>query len=96
MTFVQDRESLVTRMLKSKYFSHKTLFDASLGFNPLFIWRSLASAIDLIKEGACWRIETGHNIRIWHDKWLPSPMNHVLLYSNNLLSSNAKVSDLIL
>ena len=36
-----------------------------------FIWRSLASARDLIGKGSRWRVGNGNKIRIWQDNWIP-------------------------
>lgn len=36
-------------MLKEKYFKTGSLLEAKLGLNPFFIWRSLWSALDLVR-----------------------------------------------
>lgn len=65
-------QSLVSQILKCKYFQHKSIFDAKLGYNPSFIWHSLYSSIELVREWSFWRVGNGHKIRVWMDEYLPA------------------------
>lgn len=74
MGVLQFPDPLAAQVLKSKYFWHRNAIDAKFGHNPSFLWRSLFSAIDLIKEGIFWRVGTGSKIGVWHDSWLHFPL----------------------
>lgn len=53
---IQMPNSLVARILKSRYFKNVDIMDAGLGSNPSYIWRSLLWGRDLIQKGLCWRV----------------------------------------
>jgi len=38
---VSSPESLITRLLKAKYFPRSDYFGASMGQNPSYVWRSI-------------------------------------------------------
>jgi len=61
---VSSLESLITCLLKSKYFG------ASIGHIPSYVWRSIWSAKDVIRRGFQWSIGTGEHIPIWGHPWL--------------------------
>lgn len=44
---------------------HKTSKNAS------FIWKGLASNIDLVRQGSCYKIDSRNTIKIWDDPWIP-------------------------
>ncbi|KAG6628833.1 hypothetical protein CIPAW_14G039600 [Carya illinoinensis] len=86
---------MVAKIMKEKYFRGADLNDAKLGNNPLYIWRSLWSAIELVKEGTLWRVGNGRKISIWHHKWLPCPSSYKVQSPQTSLPHDAKVSLLI-
>lgn len=64
--------SLVAQVLKEKYFMEGNLLEAKLGLNPSYIWESLQSALDLVRQGLKWRVGDGKRIKVWKDRWIPS------------------------
>ena len=46
------------------------MFDALLGLNPSYIWRSLREALTLVNFGARWRVGSSVDVKIWNDPWL--------------------------
>jgi hypothetical protein len=60
----QDPDSLVARIFKAKYFAHGAVLETSLGSRPSYVWRSLLSASDLLKQGLIWRVGDGKSIHI--------------------------------
>lgn len=63
-------ESLVARVLKSRYFKHQDVMKANLGSNPSYIWRSLLWSRQLLHKGTWWRIGTGREIETYQDNWI--------------------------
>jgi len=61
-----DSTSLLTRVLKAKYFTRKDFLDASLCDNPSFTWRSLWSTQHLLTLGYRWKIGDGTKINVWN------------------------------
>ena len=59
------------------------------------MWRSIWNAKFLLKEGLVWRVGDRRKIKIWGEKWLPSPSTHAIQTPIRILDSEAKVCDLI-
>lgn len=56
---------------------------AELGNNPLFAWRSILAASDIIKEGTRWKVGNGRKIGVFTHGWpshSPVPLNEVSRY----------------
>ena len=67
--------SLMTRVLKSKYFPSKTFLEAQVTSNMSFTWRSILSAKQVISKVLCRVVGDGTNTNIWHDPWVPGLPN---------------------
>lgn len=63
--------SLMATVIRSKYYPNTSLLEAQIGHYPSFIWRSIYSTLNILKEGEGKRIGTGDNVLIWGDPWLP-------------------------
>lgn len=68
---LQQPESLSARLLKSIYFPHSSILQATLGNHPSQIWRAIIEGRDTLKLGLIKRIGNGENTNIWEDNWLP-------------------------
>lgn len=62
--------SIVTKLLKAKYYPTGDFMKAELGSDPSYTWRSLLKGREL---GTRFRIGDGSKISIWNDPWLPKP-----------------------
>jgi len=62
---ITDPDSLITRLLKAKYFPHSDYLNVSIGHNPSYVWRSLWNAREVITKGLKWSIGTGESISVW-------------------------------
>ncbi|XP_019183638.1 PREDICTED: uncharacterized protein LOC109178457 [Ipomoea nil] len=63
-------DSLVARVYKARYFPKGTFFDAQIGNNPSFCWRSIMAAKSIICSGVRRRIGNGESALIWTHPWL--------------------------
>ena len=90
-----NTHSLFTRVFKAKYFLDSNFSQARIGHNPSFAWRSIMSAQDVVNKGMRWRVGDGHSIKIWSEKWLPSPSLDKVASPKNLIEADAKVCELI-
>ncbi|GAU24809.1 hypothetical protein TSUD_157220 [Trifolium subterraneum] len=72
---VQNPNSLVAKLIKARYFPRSSLFEAPLGYNPGFAWRSMWQARQILSLGCRCRIGSGVNIRVMHDPWLRGSAN---------------------
>ena len=75
--------SLVTQVLKSKYFPTGDVLNAKLGSLPSYSWRSIHSSLEVIKNGSRWRVGNGKLIHIWNDRWLPTPSTYKVISPPN-------------
>ncbi|GAU22005.1 hypothetical protein TSUD_111440, partial [Trifolium subterraneum] len=102
---VQNPSSLVARLIKARYFPRSSLFEAPLGYNPSFSWRSMWQARQILSLGCRWRIGSGVNIRVMHDPWLrgsanrwvpsPQPAGVYQLSVRDLLHENYKAWNIV-
>ncbi|GAU20068.1 hypothetical protein TSUD_381600 [Trifolium subterraneum] len=72
---ITNSSSLLTRILKAKYFPRSSFLDANIGHNPSYTWRSIQSTIHLLTLGYRWKIGDGSNINVWTDPWIGSRTN---------------------
>lgn len=61
-----------------------------------FAWTSMLAAKELLKQGIIWHVGNGKSIKVWNDKWLPSPTLYTVQTLINTFPAKTKVSDLIL
>jgi hypothetical protein len=92
---IQEPNSLVSQVLKAKYFPHGSFLISEVGTRPSFVWRSLLSAKELLIEGLVWRIGDGKSIKIWQDRWLPTPISYSVQSPPRLVPDDSTVAMLI-
>ncbi|KAF5454761.1 hypothetical protein F2P56_024401 [Juglans regia] len=92
---IKNPMSLAARVFKEKYFRQSNFMDAKLNSQPSLIWRSIWQARDLVKDGVRWRVGDGSKIKIWGEKWLPSPSSFSIQSPIYVLQAEAKVKELI-
>ncbi|XP_040998224.1 uncharacterized protein LOC121244278 [Juglans microcarpa x Juglans regia] len=92
---IKNSSSLVAQVYRDKYFKNSEFLKAKLGINPSYIWRSVLSARDLLKEGLQWRVGNGNNIGIWGEKWLPTPISKCVQSPMKRFWEDMKVNKLI-
>jgi hypothetical protein len=88
-------ESLVSQILKAKYYARSTILEAKISTNPSYAWRSILGVSDIFKEGLFCRIGNGENTRIWGDKWVPIPTTYAIHLVPRGLDVEAKVVELM-
>jgi hypothetical protein len=99
-----EPEKLVARIFKARYFPRSTLFDAKIGVNPSYVWRSIWKARDVLNHGCRWTVGDGKNINVMSDPWLrgkdnlwmhsPQIQSMYNLSVHNLLLQNSKEWDI--
>lgn len=91
---LKNPTSLVSRILKAKYFPNTSFLEAELGKYPSFLWRSVWQARQLLKVGLRWKIGNGLSVKV-SGKWIPQPNSAQLSPFNCRLDADLLVADLI-
>jgi len=72
---ITNSSSLLTRVVKAKYFLRSGFLGATIGHSPSFTWRSIWSTILMLSLGYRWKIGDGNNINAWKDPWIRTRQN---------------------
>lgn len=88
-------QSLVATVLKENYFKHVNVMEARVRENALFMWQSITTTREVLKKGVQWRLGNGSTIKIWNDKWLPTPTNFQVQSPVLILHEDNQVQDLL-
>lgn len=67
---IQCEDSLLSKVLKAKYYLRSSFLEASLGSVGSYSWRNSWGSKSLVREGVLWRVGNGTNIKIWDDLWV--------------------------
>ncbi|XP_021732105.1 uncharacterized protein LOC110698909 [Chenopodium quinoa] len=67
---ISQSNSLLSRVMRAKYYRHSDFLGSFLGYGGSFSWRSIWGSKSLIKEGMLWRVGNGECIQIWEDPWI--------------------------
>lgn len=70
---IRRPNSLVSRLLKCRYFPNSSFMHASAEPGCSYTWRSLMSGREVLKRGLRFLVGNGEDILIWEDPWLPLP-----------------------
>ncbi|GAA0164873.1 hypothetical protein LIER_29160 [Lithospermum erythrorhizon] len=64
---ITKEASLLSNLLKGRYFRLSLFIHAKLGSNPSFGWRSLLEGRKVLATGIWWRVGDGQEIDIYKD-----------------------------
>ncbi|KAL0008862.1 hypothetical protein SO802_010364 [Lithocarpus litseifolius] len=92
---LHNQNTLFHQVFKAKYFENSTFLEAELGKHPSFAWRSIMATKNVVAEGTRWSIGKGNKIRLWEDKWLPTPTHFKPVSPRKNLQEGNQVSSLI-
>jgi ribonuclease HI len=90
-----EPDSLLAKVLKSKYFPTCHFLKAKRGHKASYSWQSINKASWILKRGCFWLLGNGKDINIWEDRWL-HPMGQNPTWTPKPSNTNLeKVSDII-
>ncbi|XP_019178981.1 PREDICTED: uncharacterized protein LOC109174171 [Ipomoea nil] len=88
-------DSLMARIFKARYYRDTTFYEATLGGNPSYVWRSIMASQNLIHSGCRRRIGDGRTSKVWFHPWLPDSQNPFILTDQVAQQSDLMVADLL-
>jgi hypothetical protein len=74
---IQFPDTLCAQLLKAKYYPNGLLLDTVFTGNGSSIWHAIEYGLQLLKQGAIWRVGNGINIRARRDPWIPRDGNYL-------------------
>lgn len=92
---MHNHQSLFYKVFNAKYFPYAPFLQSRLGRNSSFVLKRIYEAKKVLIEGCRWRVGDGQKIKIWGDKWLPTPMTYKVTTPRRVLDDEAMVSNLI-
>ncbi|KAL0375755.1 UNVERIFIED_CONTAM: hypothetical protein Scaly_0693100 [Sesamum calycinum] len=92
---MSNPDNLLSSVLRARYFPNRQVLIATSGRNPLYAWKSILAAQQVVRGGFCWQIGSGHEVRVWEDPWFPRPFSFRILSPLCGNALNMRVSDLI-
>ncbi|XP_074323973.1 putative mitochondrial protein AtMg00310 [Apium graveolens] len=90
-----EEHSLVSVLMKAKYFPTANFLNAKLGNNPSYMWRSILESQTIVKQGSRRMIGNGEDTEVWSVPWLPCVHNGYITTSVPHQLKDAKVMNLI-
>jgi hypothetical protein len=72
---IQYPNSPCAWLLKAKYYPVGHLLDTAFIQDVSATWNGVMHVLDLLKQGAIWRIGSGSMVKIRRDNWLPRSDN---------------------
>lgn len=94
---MSNPNSLVARVLKSKYFANGDFLHSSLGTRPSYAWRSILHGRDLLCKGLVRDIGNGESSNVWSVNWIIDPLPRPPNYrTDSVIDLTLKISDLLL
>lgn len=60
-----------------------------------YTWKSICSALEVVKRGIRWRVGNGTNIDLWHDGWIPRDSCFTPITPNLRQMCNLQVNSII-
>ncbi|XP_042969098.1 uncharacterized protein LOC122301783 [Carya illinoinensis] len=88
-------KGIASKVLKAKYFPSSDFLSAKVRGSDSFVWKSITTARPLLAEGLLWKIGNGNSVRVWSNRWLPTPTSFKVQSPLRILGSGATVSSLI-
>ena len=87
--------SIVSRVLKAKYFPSCDFMDAHLRANPSYTWNNIIAGREILREGLVWRVGDGEEVNIGKQKWIPEVQGFQLWDQQIVLANLQLVFQLI-
>ncbi|KAL5549925.1 hypothetical protein UlMin_000101 [Ulmus minor] len=87
-------QSLMSRVLKGKYFPNGNFLSAPCKQTASFIWKSIVWGRELLNKGLIWKISNGLSVKAFSDPWIARPMSFKPVTKNPRMDDPTLACDL--
>lgn len=88
-------QSLLARVMKSRYFKNGSFLDCGIGNRPSYAWRSIMHGRELLVKGLMKQIGDGQSTHVWYDNWILLDAPRPPRYRTDEVDLSLTVSELI-
>lgn len=88
-------QSLLARVMKSRYFRHGYFLDCPIGSRPSYAWRSIIHGREMLTQGLLKRVGNRRDTHVWYDNWILMSTPKPPRYRTDGVDLTLKVCDLI-
>lgn len=92
---LQNPDSMIAKMLKSRYFESVNFLEAGIGSRPSNGWRSILFGRELLIKGLRKEVGNGRSLRVWTDPWCDFGGRFNPWMMNPLINLDIMVSELL-
>ena len=85
--------TLVAQVLAGKYHPDSSIFIVMAKSGCSYAWNRLMCGCIILDKGWRWRIDSGRDVSVYNDRWIPSPTSF-MVQSPRYLPPNAKICDI--
>ena len=78
---LHDTNSLVYKCLKARYFPRFHFLESKVSPNCSYVWKSIMVVLPTLKSGCCWKVGSGHSIRVLGINGFLIIILHILLFT---------------
>lgn len=90
-----EANSLVSAVMKERYYPESSVLNTELGNNPSYVWRGIFQALEVVKAGAQRKIGNGKDTLLRDVPWLPNVRNGFVSTQKYDQMTNITVSSLM-
>ncbi|XP_050122906.1 uncharacterized mitochondrial protein AtMg00310-like [Malus sylvestris] len=87
--------SLVSRVLKAKYFLNDTFLEVEVTTDASYFWKSICAARNILSLGSRWQVGSSTSLKFWEVPWIPLLGRFRIFTPKPVDSSIRLVSELI-
>ena len=76
---IQNLDSLCVQVMRAKYYPDGNILKAGPKKGSSYMWQSIVSGIQTFNRGCIRRVDSGSEINIWHDPWIPTSVSRKVI-----------------
>ncbi|XP_058770133.1 uncharacterized protein LOC131643821 [Vicia villosa] len=95
-SLISKPHALASRIIKARYFPNNSFFEANIGYNPSFVWRSIWKSREVLSLGCRWMVGDGRSIAVMNEPWCRGSIHSRLRGPQKQEAYSTTIHDLML